>query len=364
MNQNVTVITGAAGFLGSAITVDLSRDHKIIALDRREPGQALRRAAPEVTWEQLDVAEARQVAAAFQRTQSEHGRVDFVIHLAAFYHFGTDWLPEYERTNVRGTSNVLEAARNTGVRRFIFASSIAAMEPPLPGHMLTEKMPTCDLIPYAKSKTIAEAMIAEGADKLPAVVLRIGGAFSDWCELPPLHSLIRMWSGRGPWSRVVPGRGQSGIPYIHRADVAQIVRRCIESHEKLDALEVFLASQPGAVSHRELFPAIRRAMGERAALKPIFIPPGLARLGVILKLALGSLTGDMPYERPWMLEFVDRPWASDTRYTQQRLGWRCSPGMGILDRLPVILRRFTGDRRRWEARNRRRNQRRYVYSPG
>lgn len=363
MNQNVLIITGAAGFLGSAITVDLSRDHQITAIDRRKPGQALRRAAPEVIWEQLDIASVHEVASAFQRTRFEHGRIDFVVHLAAFYHFGTDWHPEYEQTNVRGTSNILQAARTTGVRRLFFASSIAAMEPPPPGQMLTERSPTGDFIPYAKSKTMGEAMVAERADKLPGVVLRIAGAFSDWCELPPLYSLIRMWSGWGPMGRMVPGQGESGIPYIHRADVLRIVRRCIESHAKLDPLEIFLASQPGAVSHQALFPAIRQAAGERASLKPILIPPRLARLGLSLNLALGSISGDMPYERPWMLDFTDRPWTMDTSYTQQRLGWRPNPGMGILDRLPVMLQRFTRDHRTWEARNRRRDAGRYIYSP-
>jgi len=363
LDQKVIVITGAAGFLGSAITVDLSRNHKLTAIDRRQPGRALRRAAPEVVWEQLDIAEAEQVASAFRRVQSEHSRVDFVIHLAAFYHFGTDWLPEYERTNVLGTFNVLQAAKNTGTERLIFASSISAMEPPPPGQMLTEKMPTCDLIPYAKSKMIGEEMIAEGVDRLPGILLRIGGAFSDECELPPLHSLIRMWAGRGPVSRILPGRGESGIPYIHRNDVVQSVRRCIESHPTLDPLEVFLVSQQGAVLHKELFPLIRQTAGKRASLEPILMPPDLARLGLFLRLALGSLTGDVPYERPWMLEFVDRPWVADTSYTQQRLGWSCSPGMGILDRLPMMLQRFTRNRRAWEERNRLRNQRRYVYSP-
>lgn len=339
----------------------MSQDYKITAIDRRDPGQALRQAAPGVIWERLDISDAKEVISAFQRTQSKHGQIDFVVHLAAFYHFGTDWLPEYERTNVQGTANILRAARNTGVRRVIFASSIAAIEPPPPGQVLTEKAPTSDFIPYAKSKTIGEELIAEGVDTLPAIVLRIGGAFSDWCELPPLHSLIKMWSGRGPYSRIVPGRGESGIPYIHRDDVVQIVRRCVESHEKLDALEVFLASQQGAVLHQELFPLIRRVAGERASLKPILIPPSLAKLGLSLKLALGPLTGDTPYERPWMLKFVDRPWVTDASYTQKKLGWSCSPGMSILDRLPVVLQRFTRNRRTWEERNRRRNKGWYIY---
>lgn len=361
MDQNTVIVTGAAGFLGSAVTVDLARDHNVIAIDLREPGRALRRATPGVAWESLDIADAQALAATFRRARSRPGRVDFVVHLAAFYHFGKDWLPEYDRTNIRGTSNVLEAAINTGVRRVIFGSSIAAMEPPPPGQALTEAMPACDLIPYARSKRIGEEMLGERADKLPGVALRIGGAFSDWCELPPLYSLIRMWSGWGPLSCLVPGRGESGIPYIHRSELVGIVRRCIERHETLAPLEVLFASRPGAVSHRVLFPVVRQMAGRGAWTRPIFIPPGLARLGLWLKLALSPITGGLPYERPWMLDFVDRPWLVDISYTQQKLGWHPSPGKGILDRLPVILERFVKHRRAWEARNRCRNAGQYLY---
>ena len=118
-------------------------------------------------------------------------------------------------------------------------------------HDIVEAVTSADFIPYAKSNQIGEELVGEGADKLPAVLLGIGGAFSDWCELPPLYSLIRMWSGRGPLSQLVPGRGDSGIQYIHRADVVRIVRRCIERHGTLEPLEVFLASRQGAVSHRQ-----------------------------------------------------------------------------------------------------------------
>lgn len=362
MNKNVSIITGAAGFLGSAITVALSRDHIITAIDIREPSKALLEAAPEVKWDQLDIADAKKVAGTFRRTKCEHGRIDFVIHLAAFYHFGTDWLQEYERTNVEGTANLLQAATTAGVPRFILASSIAAMEPPLPGQMLTEKTPTSDFTPYARSKAMGEEMIAKGADKLPGIVLRIGGVFSDWCELLPLYSLIRLWSGHGWLSRIVPGRGESGIPYIHRYDVVRIIKRCLEIHEKLDSFEIFLASHQDAVLHKELFPLIRQTAGERASMKPIFISPSFAKFGLFLRVVLGVIANDAPYERPWMLEFVDRPWVTDVSHTQNRLGWSCSPGMGILERLPIILHRFKERRSTWIERNKRRNIGRYAYS--
>ena len=362
MNKKVIIITGAVGFLGSSITIGLSRDHEIIAIDLRKPGNALTEAAPGVKWEQLDIAETKEVAESFLRIKSEYGRIDFVLHFAAFCHFGNKWLPEFDRTNIQGTINISQAAINAGVRRLIFASSISAMEPPLPGQMLTEKTPTSSYIPYAKSKAIGENLVAKVVDKLPCIVLRMGGVFSDWCELPPLYSLIRMWSGHGPLSRIIPGRGESGIPYIHRSDIVQITKRCIELHEKLDTFEIFLVSQQGSVLHKELFPVIRQTLSEGLSLKPIYIPPILTGFGLFLRLAFCPISGEVPYERPWMLKFIDCPWVSDTGRTREKLGWNCSPELGILERLPVILDHYKNERNTWIKRNRQRNKGRYIYS--
>jgi nucleoside-diphosphate-sugar epimerase len=363
MGQKVLLITGAAGFLGSAITVELSREHTVIAVDVREPSEALRRAAPSVVWKRLDIADPESVIALFRGIRGNHRQLDFLIHFAAFYHFGGDWRPEYERNNVQGTAHLLRAAREASAQRVIFASSIAAMEPPPPGQLLTEKTPTSTFIPYARSKHLGERMIAQAAKALPGIALRIAGAFSDWCELPPLYSLIKLWSGRGPLSRLVPGRGDSGFPYIHRSDVVRSVRRCIECHAELAPFEVLLASPSGAVSHNQVFSAVRRAAGRGAPPAPIFISPRLARLGISMRTAFGRLVQETSYEQPWMLDFVDRPWVTDVSNTDSRLAWSCTPGMGILDRLPQILERFRADRRAWDLHNRCRNEGRYDYSP-
>ena len=81
-----------------------------------------------------------------------------------------------------------------------------------------------------------------------------------------------------------------------------------------------------------------------------------------MKRIFGCLTGNIPYERPWMLEYVDRPWVVDTTYTRNKLGWSCTEGMGVLERIPAIVDRFKQDRRTWERRNRIRDKRRYAYS--
>jgi len=361
VDEKVIVITGAAGFLGSALAVDLACGHRVVAIDRRKPTDALLAAARGTQWHRVDIGERGAVARALRCARRSFGRLDFVVHLAAFYDFGTDWKSEYERTNLQGTLHVLRSACESGARRVIFASSIAAMEPAPRGETLTEQTPTSEYTAYAKSKSVGEKMVREATGHLPGVVLRIAGAFSDWCELPPLCSLIGLWAGRSPLRRLLVGQGTTGMPYIHRHDVVGIVRACLDAHETLGPYEVLLASQQGAVLHKDLFAATGRADPGRAAPAPILVSRRTASLGLGLRRAIGALTGRVPFERPWMLKYVDRPWLVDATYTREKLGWRCAEGMGILDRLPAILAHFRQDRRTWEERNSLRNQGRYAY---
>jgi nucleoside-diphosphate-sugar epimerase len=55
--KRTILITGACGYLGSAICVDLARDCRIIAIDKRMPPQELRHAAPNVQWKLVDIAD-------------------------------------------------------------------------------------------------------------------------------------------------------------------------------------------------------------------------------------------------------------------------------------------------------------------
>jgi len=358
----VVIVTGAAGFLGSVITVDLAHHYQVVAIDRRVPTAALVAAAPSVTWKQVDIFDESALTDIFKNAIQWFGRIDFVVHLAAFYHFGSDWHPEYERTNLQGTANVLRSAIEAGVHRLIFASSIAAMRPPPLGKVLTEQCPTADCIPYGKSKSIGEEMVRHASNHLPSIVLRIGGAFSDWCELPPLYGLIKLWAGNSPLSRIIVGQGNTGFPYINRNDVVRLVRNCIERHEVFATHEVFFASDHGVISHRDLFPIIHQASQDSSEVSPIFISPTIAKLGLFSKLVLGFVIRNLPYERLWMLQYIDQPWVVDTTYTQEKLGWSPAIGMGIRDRLPTIMKHFVRDLPVWEQRNRLRNKALYDYS--
>ncbi len=354
MKPPVVVVTGAAGFLGRATVLDLAADHLVVAVDRRAPSEPLPGATPGVEWQRFDIADAARVDACLRQARARHGGVDVVVHYAAFYHFGSDWLAEYDRTNLDGTRNVLESAARYGARRLIFASSVAATLPPPLGRRLNERSPADGTIPYARSKAIGEAMVEEHAPRLPAVVLRIGGVFSDWCELPPLYSLIEMWSRRGPAGRIVPGKGKTGVPYIHRAELVARVRACIARREELDACERLLACGR-TVLHEELFPAIRRLTRSGRSPRPLHVPRRVAKAGLVLAATVGRRVGVRVFEQPWMADYIDRPWLVDCRYSEQRLQVPpLSAGFELLERLPAMIGNRMRDPARWELRNRRR----------
>ena len=355
------LVTGAAGFLGSAVTVDLARDYRVAAVDVRRPTPALVAAAPAVLWLDADVGDATALGEAVRAAAGRLGAIDFVIHLAAYYHFGIDPRPGYGRVNVAGTRNVAAAAKDSGARRMVFASSLMALDPAPPGQALSESSPATSRLPYGSSKAAGEAACREAAaGGLPAAVLRIGGVFSDWCELPPLHSLMRTWGGRGPLSRVVPGRGHTGFAYVHRDDLVRLVRRTIERHERLGPCEVLMASQDGAVTHNEIFAGVRRIIAGRDE-PPLRVPAWFARLGLYGKVAAGRLVGRPSFEQPWMMDFADRPLVVDAARTREILGWETTPELRLPNRLPVLMRHFLNDRAAWDQRNHRRNAREYEY---
>jgi nucleoside-diphosphate-sugar epimerase len=221
-------ITGSSGYLGSALCADLARDHRIVGIDRRPPSPALRKAAPRAAWENIDISGAAAVSSAFQRIARSSGGIDFVIHFAVYYHYGRGWRQEYGLHNIQGTRNIIEAACRAGAGRFIFAASIAALQPPPPGEALTEGAGDMAGFPYCRSTAAGERLCAERLDELPAVVMRIGGVFSDWCEAaaalqsdPPVEPpracrALHSRAGAHGLSLYPPGRTGPFRPARHR----------------------------------------------------------------------------------------------------------------------------------------------------
>jgi len=124
------LVTGAAGFIGSHVAEALlARGDDVVGLDnfndyydpaRKRANVALLTPNPRFTLHEADVRDAE----AMERICTA-GRFDVVIHLAAMagVRYSIERAPLYTDVNVRGTVNLLEAARKTGIPHFVFAST-------------------------------------------------------------------------------------------------------------------------------------------------------------------------------------------------------------------------------------------------
>ena len=169
-----TLVTGGAGFIGSHLVDRLLQDgHEVVVLDNFSTGRPQNlehhRGNPRLKVQQADVSQYETIAATFEG-------IDWVFHLAAL----ADIVPSiqmpltYHRANVDGTASVVEAARQAGVRRLVYAASSSCYG--LPDMFPTpETAPIRAMYPYALTKNLGEQYVLhwQKTYQLPSVALRL-----------------------------------------------------------------------------------------------------------------------------------------------------------------------------------------------
>jgi nucleoside-diphosphate-sugar epimerase len=344
------IITGSSGFIGRHLLDYLKEDFRIVGLDLRSQQRGGVPLHENIAWYEVDVGSREPLRAAFDDIRASGG-ADYLIHLAAHYDFTGEKDPEYWRTNVEGTRNVLEECRDLGLKRFIFASSVAACEFPPPGEVLTEDSPPNGDHVYAATKRIGEEMLAEYDDCVSSCITRFAALFSDWCEYPPLYFFLEAWLSTAWNSRILGGRGRSAIPYMHVREMGRFMRRVIEHHDSLEQREILIASPSSTLSHRDLFDLANvNYRGQRR--RPVHMPKALARVGVWGRDVMGRLLGNRPFERPWMMSYVDKDLAVDATRTYSRLDWRPRERLLLSRRMPFLIENFKSDPVEWHRLNR------------
>lgn len=242
MAGELLAITGATGFVGQAVLDYAARAGIEVRALARRPQEA--RAG--VEWVQGDLQDKR----ALQRLV---GRASVVLHIA-----GVVNAPDsqgFEDGNVWGTLNVVNAALDAGVPRFVHVSSLSAREP--------------DLSVYGQSKLRGEKIVK--ASSLDWTVVRPPAVYGPRdTEMFELFKLAR----RG----VVPLPPQGHLSIIHVNDLARLLLALIPGGEEVTHLTFEPDDgRPGGWSHNDLARAIGMAVGRRAT--PINLPAGMLRLG-------------------------------------------------------------------------------------
>jgi dTDP-glucose 4,6-dehydratase len=166
------MVTGGAGFIGSAVVRHLlgATDHSVVNLDKltyaaSPDAIATVASSPNYAFERIDVCDGAAVAAALRRHTP-----DAVMHLAAETHVdrSIDGPPEFIRTNIVGTAELLEAVRaywptlsaaGRQAFRFHHVSTDEVYGSLGAEGMFTETTPYDPNSPYAASKAAADHLV-------------------------------------------------------------------------------------------------------------------------------------------------------------------------------------------------------------
>jgi UDP-glucose 4-epimerase len=257
------LITGGAGFLGSALAnrlVSSEAGHTVLALDDLSAGDA-KRLDPRVLFTRV-----KDVPKLWTLLEG----VDCVYHLAArvrvpeSIHYPSD----YNDSNVGGTVSVMEAVRDRGVHRVVFASSAALYGEQL-AQPISESQPPHPTSPYGVSKLAAEYYVSTLGTLygIETVSLRIFNTYGPGQELPPSyppvipHLLEQAITGG---SLVIFGDGSQSRDFCFVDDVVEAL---VEAATARDINRAVINIGSGyEVSINDLAARIARGVGQRVSL--------------------------------------------------------------------------------------------------
>jgi len=205
------LVTGASGFVGSAVANALRREgHRVRVLIRRSSPQTNIDPADELVFG--DILDRASVAAAVTGMR-------YVVHVAADYRLWAPSSTELLRTNVEGTRIVMDEALRAGIERIVHTSSVATFDLRNGPADETRPLPVDDAIgAYKRSKIVAENLVAEMVARrsLPAVIVNPSTPIGprDLRPTPTGRIVVEAAAGR------MPAFVDTGLNVVHVDDVA------------------------------------------------------------------------------------------------------------------------------------------------
>ena len=266
------LITGGAGFIGSHLVRQLlAAKHDVTILDNVSTG----------TWEHLPMEKdtytcwEMDIRDKSVREKIEQGSFDVIVHLAAQTMVDVSIKdPEFDASeNVMGTVNILEAARHSGVKRVIFASTAAAY-----GNVTEEKLPIREnetLAPmsfYGLTKVTVEKYLQLYHDLygLDYVALRFANVYGERQGDTGEGGVISIFAKRiaNGQDITIFGDGKQTRDFIYAGDIASGIIAAMTT-DKANA--VYNISNQTETSLLKLVELMAKAAGKE--IKPKFAAP-------------------------------------------------------------------------------------------
>jgi UDP-glucose 4-epimerase len=280
------LVTGGAGFIGSNL-VDalLDRGDEVTVIDNLASGKrenldgALARGAG---FEEADIRDAERMLAVLSSA-----RPDIVFHLAAQIDVRTSIKdPAWDAgVNVVGTINLLEAARQTGVKRVVNTSTGGAIYGDAEVMPTPETAPARPMAAYGQSKFCAEAYCGwyERLYGLSSVILRYGNVYGPRQDPHGEAGVVAIFCGKvlaGERPRIY-GDGRQTRDYTYVGDIVAANLAAAAHPEAHGAYNIGTGTESTVV---DVLSALRQAAGlGEGELEPQFAP---ARTGELQRSSL------------------------------------------------------------------------------
>jgi dihydroflavonol-4-reductase len=313
-----TLVTGAAGFLGSHVARQLvARGDEVRILMRPSSNN---RAIADLSLEYV-TGDLRD-AASLERAMYGMKRV---FHVAADYRLWSKNPQEIYDSNVGGTKNLLAAAEKAGVEQLIYTSTVATIavdRPELPNEFTDAKLEEM-IGHYKRSKWMAEQEVLQAAKNGAPVIVAMPttpvGPW-DWKPTPTGKIILDFLNGK------MPGYVETGLNFVG-------VEECAAGH--------LLVSERGKIGERYLLGAenltlkglldlLAKITGLRAP--GMKIPHGVALGVAYVESAFSRLIGKEPQIPVEGVKIAQHKMFVDCSRAQKELGFQPGPVATALER--------------------------------
>ncbi|MBK9176734.1 MAG: GDP-mannose 4,6-dehydratase [Flavobacteriales bacterium] len=257
------LITGGAGFIGSALGLHLrAKEKEIWVLDDLSFGRRELAPVDDDRFLRIDIRDKQKVLDGIRRVAPTQ-----VLHLAAihFIPYCNAHPVEAADININGTIHVLDACAATSSVKQVFVASTAAVYPVAEGPM-AEDHPTGPVDIYGITKLAAERIAGEFCLRtgIPTIVGRFFNAFGPSETNPHLIPEVQRQIRSG--QRVLRlGNLEPKRDFIHTSDMANAMEALMSAG--LRGLEVFNIGRGIEYSVLEIVQAFERQLGEKLTIE-------------------------------------------------------------------------------------------------
>lgn len=306
------LVTGAAGFLGTAIVRRLRSEGTVVRALLRPGG---RQAADADETLSGDLGNIESLPEAFEG-------VDGVVHAGARVSTSGSW-EEFEAANVTATGAVIRMAAAAGARRIVHVSSLSVYAVPNDGAVVREDDPYDEGAGergfYARSKQAADrlamAAIRGGA---PVTVVRPGLLYGPGRAAPLGRRVIRL----GPFLVALASPGYL-LPLAYVDNVADAVALALTTDRAAGRAYTIVDAH---VPQRQHLDRYRELSGDRRI--PLYPPLGIVRAAASGAERAAALLGRRAPVTRHQVERTLRSATFDGRRAEQELGWKPNVPVG------------------------------------